>query len=79
MLFQCLLYSFMQLDLGLLRIKNKAIWHGCPEKDPSAVRLDVLDIEVNSFFQIIRFFLGLLPLILFSLYTGFGNKYGCWN
>ncbi|XP_047948182.1 uncharacterized protein LOC125194160 isoform X1 [Salvia hispanica] len=38
--------DFIQLDLGLLRIKNTATWHGCPEKDPSAVHLDVLDAEV---------------------------------
>ncbi|XP_057809782.1 uncharacterized protein LOC131024279 [Salvia miltiorrhiza] len=38
--------DFIQLDLGLLRIKNTATWHGCPEKDPSAVHLDVLDAEI---------------------------------
>ncbi|KAH6757936.1 calcium-dependent lipid-binding family protein [Perilla frutescens var. hirtella] len=38
--------DFLQLDLGLLRIKNTIVWHGCPEKDPSAVHLDVLDAEV---------------------------------
>ncbi|KAH6816807.1 calcium-dependent lipid-binding family protein [Perilla frutescens var. frutescens] len=40
--------DFLQLDLGLLRIKNTIVWHGCPEKDPSAVHLDVLDAEVGS-------------------------------
>lgn len=39
----------MQLDLGHLRVKNAFSWHGCPEKDPSAVHLDVLDAEVVSF------------------------------
>lgn len=34
-----------------------ATWHGCPEKDPSAVHLDVLDAEVNIFIQSIRFFI----------------------
>ncbi|KAK6160946.1 hypothetical protein DH2020_004327 [Rehmannia glutinosa] len=38
--------SFMQLDLGHLRIRNAFSWHGCPEKDPSAVHLDVLDAEI---------------------------------
>lgn len=50
-------YSFIQLDLGLLRITNTATWHGSPEKDPSAVHLDVLDVEVNIFIQSIVFFL----------------------
>lgn len=39
-------YSFMQLDLGHLRVRNEFSWHGCSEKDPSAVHLDVLDAEV---------------------------------
>ncbi|CAH9120434.1 unnamed protein product [Cuscuta epithymum] len=38
--------EFMQLDLGHLRIKNEVSWIGCPEKDPSAVHIDVLDAEV---------------------------------
>lgn len=38
----------MQLDLGHLRIKNDFTWHGCPERDPSAVHLDVLDAEVAN-------------------------------
>lgn len=41
--------SFMQLDLGHLRIKNEFSWHGYPEKDPSAVHLDILDAEVLFF------------------------------
>ncbi|RAL47445.1 hypothetical protein DM860_013410 [Cuscuta australis] len=38
--------EFMQLDLGHLRIKNEVSWIGSPEKDPSAVHIDVLDAEV---------------------------------
>ncbi|XP_071939359.1 uncharacterized protein [Coffea arabica] len=38
--------DFMQLDLGHLRVKNEFSWHGCPEKDPSAVHLDILDAEI---------------------------------
>ncbi|KAG8370579.1 hypothetical protein BUALT_Bualt14G0131800 [Buddleja alternifolia] len=38
--------DFMQLDLGHLRIKNSFSWYGCPENDPSAVHLDVLDAEI---------------------------------
>ncbi|XP_059643008.1 uncharacterized protein LOC132284858 [Cornus florida] len=38
--------DFMQLDLGKLQVKNEFSWHGCPEKDPSAVHLDVLDAEI---------------------------------
>ncbi|KAA8527969.1 hypothetical protein F0562_035162 [Nyssa sinensis] len=38
--------DFMQLDLGQLRVRNEFSWHGCPEKDPSAVHLDVLDAEI---------------------------------
>lgn len=59
-------YSFIQLDLGLLRIKNTVVWHGCPENDPSAVHLDVLDAEVNKLFQSFRFSVWLLSLIRFS-------------
>ncbi|GMP76185.1 hypothetical protein CsSME_00032969 [Camellia sinensis var. sinensis] len=36
----------MQLDLGQLQVRNEFSWHGCPEKDPSAVHLDVLDAEI---------------------------------
>ncbi|CAK9187594.1 unnamed protein product [Ilex paraguariensis] len=38
--------DFMQLDLGHLRVRNHFSWHGCPEKDPSAVHLDILDAEI---------------------------------
>ncbi|KAL8484750.1 hypothetical protein ACS0TY_027161 [Phlomoides rotata] len=38
--------DFMQLDLGHLRINNAFSWHGCREKDPSAVHLDVLHAEI---------------------------------
>lgn len=41
--------SFMQLDLGQLQVRNEFSWHGSPEKDPSAVHLDVLDAEVLIF------------------------------
>ncbi|XP_028059194.1 uncharacterized protein LOC114262930 isoform X1 [Camellia sinensis] len=40
------LACFMQLDLGQLQVRNEFSWHGCPEKDPSAVHLDVLDAEI---------------------------------
>ncbi|XP_021714350.1 uncharacterized protein LOC110682332 isoform X2 [Chenopodium quinoa] len=38
--------DFMQLDLGQLKIRNEFSWHGCPDRDPSAVHLDVLRAEV---------------------------------
>ncbi|XP_057959044.1 uncharacterized protein LOC131151699 [Malania oleifera] len=38
--------DFIQLDLGQLRVMNEFHWHGCPEKDPSAVHLDVLHAEI---------------------------------
>lgn len=38
--------SFIQLDVGLLKVTNEITWHGFPEKDPSAVHLDVLHAEV---------------------------------
>ncbi|CAI9779714.1 unnamed protein product [Fraxinus pennsylvanica] len=38
--------DYMQLDLGHLRVRNEFSWHGCSEKDPSAVHLDVLDAEI---------------------------------
>lgn len=28
-------------------MSNELSWHGCPEKDPSAVHLDILDAEVK--------------------------------
>ncbi|GMP33235.1 hypothetical protein CsSME_00006650 [Camellia sinensis var. sinensis] len=40
------LACFMQLDLGQLQVRNEFSWHGCPEKDPSVVHLDVLDTEI---------------------------------
>lgn len=39
----------MQLDLGHLRVQNEFCWFGFPEKDPSAVHLDILDAEVIDF------------------------------
>lgn len=45
--------SFIQLDLGQLQVTNEFSWHGSPEKDPSAVHIDVLHAEVNiSFFSL---------------------------
>ncbi|KAK8704101.1 hypothetical protein V6N13_047734 [Hibiscus sabdariffa] len=44
--------EFIQLDVGLLKVRNKISWHGMPEKDPSAVRLDIIHAEflgVNMF------------------------------
>ncbi|XP_052204938.1 uncharacterized protein LOC127809843 isoform X2 [Diospyros lotus] len=38
--------DFMQLDLGQLQLRNELSWHGCPDKDPSAVHLDILDAEI---------------------------------
>ncbi|XP_031738035.1 uncharacterized protein LOC101213129 isoform X1 [Cucumis sativus] len=38
--------DFIQLDLGQLRVKNEFSWHGCPEKDASAVHIDVLHAEI---------------------------------
>ncbi|KAL8152479.1 LOW QUALITY PROTEIN: hypothetical protein V2J09_010239 [Rumex salicifolius] len=38
----------IQLDLGVLEVKNELIWHGCPENDPSAVHLDVLRAEIQG-------------------------------
>ncbi|KAG2726780.1 hypothetical protein I3760_01G128300 [Carya illinoinensis] len=38
--------DFIQLDLGQLQVTNKFSWHGSPEKDPSAVRIDVLHAEI---------------------------------
>lgn len=39
--------SFIQLDLGNLKVRNEFSWHGYPENDPSAVHLDILDAEVK--------------------------------
>ncbi|KAF5752107.1 hypothetical protein HS088_TW01G00014 [Tripterygium wilfordii] len=38
--------DFIQLDLGQLQVTNEFSWHGCPEKDPSAVHVDVLHAEI---------------------------------
>ncbi|XP_010266663.1 PREDICTED: uncharacterized protein LOC104604129 isoform X2 [Nelumbo nucifera] len=38
--------DYIQLDLGQLQVKNELLWHGCPDKDPSAVHLDVLHAEL---------------------------------
>lgn len=38
--------DFIQLDLGQLKVTNEIRWHGCPEKDPSAVHIDVLHAEI---------------------------------
>ena len=38
--------SYIQLDLGQLKVTNDFSWHGGEESDPSAVRLDVLHAEV---------------------------------
>lgn len=43
-------YSFIQLDLGQLHVTNEFSWHGSPEKDPSAVHIDVLHAEVDILF-----------------------------
>ncbi|XP_020520361.1 uncharacterized protein LOC18430003 [Amborella trichopoda] len=40
--------DFMQLDLGHLQVRNSFSWHGCQEKDPSAVHLDVLHAEIQG-------------------------------
>ncbi|KAK4798434.1 hypothetical protein SAY86_030760 [Trapa natans] len=38
--------DFIQLDLGQLQVRNELRWHGYPEEDPSAVRVDVLHAEI---------------------------------
>ncbi|XP_010500318.2 PREDICTED: uncharacterized protein LOC104777719 [Camelina sativa] len=38
--------DYIQLDLGQLEVSNDISWHGCPEKDPSAVRVDVLHAKI---------------------------------
>ncbi|XP_048235070.1 uncharacterized protein LOC8261314 isoform X2 [Ricinus communis] len=38
--------DFIQLDLGQLEVTNELSWHGCPEKDPSAVHMDVLYAKI---------------------------------
>lgn len=38
--------DFIQLDLGQLQVTNDIRWHGCPEKDPSAVHVDLLQAKI---------------------------------
>ncbi|XWS14258.1 hypothetical protein CRYUN_Cryun36dG0107400 [Craigia yunnanensis] len=38
--------DFIQLDVGMLKVTNEISWHGFPEKDPSAVHLDILHAEI---------------------------------
>ncbi|TQD96908.1 hypothetical protein C1H46_017513, partial [Malus baccata] len=38
--------DFIQLDLGQLKVTNELSWYGSPEKDPSAVHIDVLHAEI---------------------------------
>ncbi|XP_062178337.1 uncharacterized protein LOC133883124 isoform X2 [Alnus glutinosa] len=38
--------DFIQLDLDQLQVTNEFSWHGGPEKDPSAVHIDVLHAEI---------------------------------
>lgn len=40
--------SYIQFDLGQLKVRNEFSWHGGEETDPSAVRLDVLHAEVSN-------------------------------
>lgn len=40
--------SYIQFDLGQLKVRNEFSWHGGKETDPSAVRLDVLHAEVSN-------------------------------
>ncbi|CAA6659805.1 unnamed protein product [Spirodela intermedia] len=46
--FEWLIQNFLQLDLGQLHLSNGFSWHGCQDEDPSAVHIDVLDIEVSG-------------------------------
>ncbi|KAL1372338.1 hypothetical protein AAHE18_01G196400 [Arachis hypogaea] len=38
--------NFIQLDLGMLQIKNEFRWHGSREEDPSAVHIDILHAQI---------------------------------
>ncbi|XVF38939.1 hypothetical protein REPUB_Repub20aG0145800 [Reevesia pubescens] len=38
--------DFIQLDVGLLKVTNEISWLGFPEKDASAVHLDILHAEI---------------------------------
>ncbi|GKV06822.1 hypothetical protein SLEP1_g18658 [Rubroshorea leprosula] len=40
--------DFIQFDLGQLKVTNEISWHGCPDKDPSAVHVDVLHAEIQG-------------------------------
>ncbi|KAK3154093.1 hypothetical protein QOZ80_2BG0185880 [Eleusine coracana subsp. coracana] len=40
--------DFIQLDLGQLKVSNEFSWHGGEETDPSSVRLDILNAEING-------------------------------
>ncbi|XP_062223332.1 uncharacterized protein LOC133922148 [Phragmites australis] len=40
--------DYIQLDLGQLKVRNELSWHGGEESDPSAVRLDILNAEING-------------------------------
>ncbi|KAL6634351.1 hypothetical protein ACP70R_027022 [Stipagrostis hirtigluma subsp. patula] len=40
--------DYIQLDLGQLKVRNEFSWHGAEESDPSAVRLDILNAEING-------------------------------
>lgn len=40
------MYSFMQLDLGYLKVSNEFEWHGGLKENDSAIHLDVLSAEV---------------------------------
>uniref|UniRef100_A0A0E0NER2 C2 domain-containing protein n=1 Tax=Oryza rufipogon TaxID=4529 RepID=A0A0E0NER2_ORYRU len=40
--------DYIQLDLGQLKVRNGFCWRGGEESDPSAVRLDILQAEING-------------------------------
>ncbi|CAM9004161.1 unnamed protein product [Rhodiola kirilowii] len=46
--------TFIQLDLGQLRVKNKVSWHGNHKEDPSAVHVDVLHAEILGINMCVR-------------------------
>lgn len=48
--------SFIQLDLGQLKITNEFSWHGVAENDPAAVHIDVLHAEVSNLFVSVSWF-----------------------
>uniref|UniRef100_A0A0E0JZX1 Uncharacterized protein n=1 Tax=Oryza punctata TaxID=4537 RepID=A0A0E0JZX1_ORYPU len=39
---------YIQLDLGQLKVRDDFCWHGGEESDPSAVRVDILQAEING-------------------------------